>query len=419
MALDLTSLDFAMKELYDGNEVENLTYEMRPTLAIMPKEEDFFGDVKPIPVIYGNPQGRSADFTRARTRGVATNTLGVKFNLTRVKDYSIAFIDNETMEASENDKGAFVKGIKTEVDGAINSLSNSFASKLFRTGFGEIGVVGAVATNTITLANINDIVNFEVGMELMISTSVNAAVLRAVGTSTNGLIVTGVNRQTGVLTFGANVTDATNGIPATAANDFIFIRGDRQDSATPTALALSGIEAWVPTATPGAGLFFGVNRTADVTRLGGLRLDGRALPLEEALIDGAMAVYREGGKLSHYIMSPGRFGSLEKALGAKVQYIDVQANADVGFRGIRIVGPHGDITVLADPFCPDNNIYGLTLSTWVIKSLKKLFRPTIKNGSSSYQYIDNTTADGVEVRFGYYANVACNAPGRNINIQVG
>jgi hypothetical protein len=61
-------------------------------------------------------------------------------------------------------------------------------------------------------------------MELEVSATETGA-SRAYGSSTNGLIVTGVNRTTGVLTFGFNVTDATNGIPAAAA-DYIFVRGD-------------------------------------------------------------------------------------------------------------------------------------------------------------------------------------------------
>ena len=51
---------------------------------------------------------------------------------------------------------------------------------------------------------------------------------------------------------------------------------------------LSGLGAWLPSSAPGStDSFFGVNRSSDATRLGGIRFDGSSLPLEEALIGAA------------------------------------------------------------------------------------------------------------------------------------
>lgn len=414
--LDLTSFDAALKEYYTPDAVEDMVYKDNPLLALIPKDENFYGDSRVVPVIYGNPQGRSANFTRAQTRAAATNSYITKFTVTRVKDYSIAQVDNETLLASQNDKGAFMRAATLEFDGAINTLTRSLAVDLYRAGFGDRGQIGSISTNTITLLNTNDIVNFEVGMELDLSASQAANTLRAYGTSTNGLIVTGVNRSSGVLTFGAgNVTDATNGIPTAAANDFIFVRGDRQNSATPTRLKVSGLEAWCPYVAPTSTSFYGVDRTADVTRLGGLRYDGSAFPIEEALIEAATLVAREGGRLDHFFMSYDKYSALEKALGSKVQYVDLKANANIGFRGIRVNGPRGEINVVPDQNCPSNRAYGLRLDSWTLCTIGKATRVI---DTDKLEMLRLNSADGVESRWGYYGNVYCNAPGSNIAIAL-
>lgn len=413
--LDMTSFDAALKEVYTDDAVEDMVYKNNPFFALVPKNKEFYGDSYVIPVIYGNPQGRSANFARAQTRGAASSSALVKFVLTRVKDYGIATIDNETILASKNNMGAFLRAATLEIDGIINAVKRSIAVKLYRAGWGDIGRVGSFSTTTITLKDTADIVNFEVGMELVLSSSQNAAALRANGSSTNGLIVTGVNRSTGVLTFAFNVNDATNGVPAIANDDWIFIRGDREDSATPTRLVISGLQAWLPNGSPTSTAFFGVDRTKDASRLAGLYYDGSAVPIEEALIEGASRVGREGQDIDYYFVSFSKFSSLEKALGSKVQYVDVQANARIGFRGIRVNGPNGEIIVMPDPNCPNGFAFGCKLKSWELCSIGEPVRVIDTDG---LEMLRLNTQDGVEVRYGNYGNLGCHAPGSNIVVAL-
>lgn len=414
--LDMTSFDAALKEYYTDEAVEDMVYEDNPLFGLMPKDEEMYGVYKVIPIIYGNPQGRSATFTRAQTRGAATNSYLGQFAVTRVKDYSIATIDNETLLASQNDRGAFMRAATLEIDGCINSLTRSLAVDMYRSGYGARGTIAtsSFGVTTLTLNDLNDIVNFEVGMELDLSASESGNTLRAYGSSGNGLIVTGVNRTAGTLSFAFNVNDATNGIPTIAQNDVIFVRGDRQNSATPARLKLAGLEAWTPYTAPSSTAFFGQDRTADVTRLGGLRYDGSALPIEEALIEGATLAAREGAKIDHYFMSYDKFSALEKSLGSKVQYVDLMANARIGFRGIVVNGPRGPINVVPDQNCPANRFFGLTLSTWKLGSIGKAVRVI---DTDKLEMLRLASQDGVEVRYGFYGNVYCNAPGKNIVVK--
>lgn len=402
----MTSFDAALKQHYTDDMVENLVYKDNPFLALVAKMEDFGGRNLPIPLIRGNPQNRSATFSVAQA-GTTTSKLDA-FLLTRVKDYSIATIDNETLEASKGNANAFLEAATVEIDGAINSLTRSLAVKLYRDGFGSVGNVNSTVTGTtLTLLDINDIVNFEVGDVLQFSASSGGDTLRDSGDS---VTVSAVNRSAGSMT-----VSTLSGITGLTSGDFIFKKGDRQDSATPARIVVSGLEAWVPASAPSATTFFGVDRTVDVTRLGGQRLDATSLPIEEALIEGASRVAREGGKIDHYLMSYATFSSLEKALGTKVQYVDVKMNAEIGFRGIMVNGPRGPIKCIPDQNCPANRVFGLQLNTWKLYSLGKAVRVIDTDG---LQMLRQASADGVEVRYGFYGNLGCRAPGWNINIQV-
>lgn len=404
MSLDLQSFDAALKQHYTNDTVEMMVYKDNPLLALLPKYEDFGGRNLPIPLIYGNPQGRSATFSNAQNRGQVTSSKLADFVLTRVKDYSIATIDNETLEASKGNANAFMEAATTEIDGAINSLTRSLATAAFRSGFGDLAQVGSINVNEITLLSEESVTNFEVGMVLVASATQGSSVLR-VGSA----IVESVNRAEGKIT-----VDNAAAITGLAANDYLFVQGDRENSATPTRLKISGLEAWVPQSSPSSSPFFGVDRSVD-TRLGGLRIDGSSLPIEEALIDGASLAAREGGKIDYFFMSYEKYAELEKALGSKVQYIDMFANAQVSFRGITINGPRGPIKCVPDQNCPSDRIFGLQLDMWKLYSLGKAVRVIDTDG---LQMLRQANADGVEVRYGFYGNLGCRAPGYNINIKV-
>ena len=211
MSLDMTSFDAALKQHYTDDAVENLVYMDNPLLALVAKMEDFGGRNLPIPLIYGNPQNRSATFATAQA-GTTTSLL-TPFLLTRVKDYSIATIDNETLEASKGNANAFLEAATVEIDGAINALTRSLATKLYRDGFGWIGNVNATVTGTtLTLLNAADIVNFEVGMVLQFAASAGADALRSSGGS---VTVSAVNRSAGSMTVGT-----LSGISGLVSGDF-------------------------------------------------------------------------------------------------------------------------------------------------------------------------------------------------------
>lgn len=409
MGLDLTSFDAALKEHYTDDRVQDMTYSAGAFFALVPKFTNFGGRSLPETIVYGNPQGRSRTFSNAQTRGAATSSKVEAFDLTRKKDYSIATIDNETLEASKGDANAFMEAATTEVDGAINSLSNNFAASCYGDTSGTIGQVYAepsetASTFTVTLKKRSDVTKVEVGQMHVIHSAKTGGSQRNSDGSDDEWEVAAVNRRAGTITY-TGTYDSSGTI---AADDYIFIEGDRGNS-------ISGLEDWIPASDPSSTAFYGVDRSVDVVRLGGHRLDASALPIEEALIEADAMVDESGWGLDHFFMGSVKFGDLKKALGSKVQYVDLQATAKISFRGIVVDGARGPIKVVSDHNCPSDRVFGLKLSMWKLRTLGKTVRVLDTDG---LQMLRQASADGVEVRYGYYGNLGCRAPGANINIQV-
>ena len=114
MSLDLTSFQPVLKQHYTNDRVENMVYKDNPLLAMLPKYEQFGGENLKLPIKYGIPQGRSATFSTAQAN--KTNSQYKAFLLTRSKDYSLASIDNETIEASKGNSNAFLEAATTEIE---------------------------------------------------------------------------------------------------------------------------------------------------------------------------------------------------------------------------------------------------------------------------------------------------------------
>ena len=400
MALDMTTFSAALKTLYSTEQVENMVYKSNPFLAMVKKSTDFVGKNKVIDVITGNPQGRSATFATAKAN--KTNSVVKAFTITRVSNFALASIDNETIDASAGNAGALISALQTEMDGAIQSVSRSIAKSLYGNGSGKLGQVDAATTltsSTIKLKKADSGANFEIGMILKVSATDGTGSVRS-----GSLTVVGVDRDLDTVTT-AEVLNV--GISAIASQDYIFQEGDYGSM-------IKGLEAWIPATAPSSGeSFFGVDRSVDATRLAGIRFDGSALTKEEALIKAAFRCAKEGAQPSHCFMNFTDFAALEVELGSKVHYINLAANNQIGFKSLQISGPTGLINIIPDVNCPKSVAYMLQLDTWTLNSLGPLVKI---DETDSLKLLRDSDANSVELRIVSYAQLSCKAPGKNARI---
>jgi hypothetical protein len=400
MAMSATAVSALLKEMYPDDVLQNIVYESNPLLAMIPKEEDASGEYVKVPLIYGNAQNRSATFSNAASG--STGAALQAFLLTYAENYSIASVTGKVARASRNNEGAFAKALELEMDSALKSLANDIANSLYRTSDGWKAQVNAepaeAATTVITLKNVEDITGFEVGMVVNIWSAASGGSQRSTDGSDVSWTITNVDRDAGSIT----LDDAYTSSGTIAANDYIVIEGDRGEK-------LSGLLDWIPASAPGATAFYGVDRSIDTTRLGGVRVSGSALPIEDALLKLAARIGREGGSPDCCFLSFSKYNELVTSLGAKVQFTEFKTG-EVGFAGILIHGPKGAIKVYPDAQCPDNYGFMLTLKTWKLYSMGKAFQIDDLDGN---KVLRSSNSDGVDIRCVSYANLGCHAPGFN------
>jgi hypothetical protein len=416
----------ALKELYTGDDyMKDLVYKKNPFLALVPKDESpsgFAGKYIPVPLVYGTPQGRSATFATAQTNQTAPALSS--FFVYRVSNYQLVTITNELLEATKDNAGAFVDEAKLNMDTGFRNISNDLAHDLMTASTGERGQISSISTGVITLVDSATVVQFEVGMAL-VSYSVSGTTPTIATGGAIGYVIA-VNRSSGTVTVSATAGGAA-GTPTNWSTTFKYlaVSGDINfassglGSSSTGLLKISGLGAWLPTTAPTSGdSFWGVDRSVDVTRLAGVRFDGSAESIEEALIDGAALVAREGGQPDMCFINFSSYAALEKSLGSKVMYVDVKHDeADIAFAGIRIHAAYGPITVVPDRNCPSQTAYLLQMDTWKLRSLGKAPH-VLTYGLEGLEGIRVGSADALEIRIGYYANLVCNAPGWNCVVSL-
>jgi hypothetical protein len=401
-AISKSTVDAVLKELYRGQAVQELVYDKsaRPFLSMV-KKVPFAGRHYPMPVIVEDSPGVSPTFATAQSNVNAS--LLKQFDVDIVSGYSVGRITVDAMLRGASDKGAFINTLKHTVDTAINGLANSIESGLFRDSSGAKGQIGSgYAGTTITLSDPEDIVHFGYGKKV-----VTAATKTGVLTSGAARTISSVDRDNG--TFVINSAFAGT----TANGDYLFVEGSHVSSAD--ALNISGLEGWLPTTVASSGdSFFGVDRYADPTRLAGVKYTGNAAAIEESIISGAARLGRESGAVPDVaLMSFQVFRRLVAELGSKVQR-DAGPKAIGGFQMLEVYGPKGAIKCVPATFCPNNEIFVLTLNTWELPYMGDDVCYIQQHDGLRVRAVYN--ADELEVRIASYGNLACNSPGKNLKI---
>lgn len=329
------------------------------------------------------------------------------------------------MEQTKSNAGAFVDEASRTLDNGFRNLSNNMAFELFYGGTASRGQISAAGvsfsspTLSFTLLNPQNVVQFEVGMTLQASATDGGAALQNTPGTIDAIQITSVNRGTGEVQ-----GTVVQGAPQTSwgANDFLQILGDIGIGGSSTIagmLGLSGLAAWVPQVDPPASdNFWGVNRSADPTRLAGLRYDATSMTISEGLTAALAFANREGAANDLIIIDFVSYSTLINELGAKVQYVMLEHDeVEVAFEAIHFHSAYGKIPVLADRSCQPQTAWCLTVDSWKLRSLGKA--PHILTyGMEGLEGLRVGNADALEIRIAYYGNLICSAPGYNMRVAL-
>jgi len=418
----------ALKELYvdDKDYMKNIVYSKNPWLAMIPKNESpdgFAGKYIPVPLEYGNPAGRAHVFANAQNQQTASSV--ISYFVYAVQDYQLVTITNLLMEQTKSNAGAFVDEASRTMDNGFRNISNNMAFELFSGGTASRGQISAAGvsysapTLTFTLANSQQVVQFEVGMTLQASATDGGAALQNSPGTIDAIQITSVNRGTGVI-----AGTVVQGAPQSSwgANDYVQVLGDIGIGGSSTIagmLGLSGLAAWVPnTDPPSNDNFWGVNRSADPTRLAGLRYSASNQTISEGITSALAFGNREGASFDLIVIDFVSYATLINELGAKVQYVMLEHDeVEVAFEAIHFHSAYGKIPVVADRSCPVQTAYCLTTDSWKLRTLGKA--PHILTyGMEGLEGLRVGNADALEIRIAYYGNVICSAPGYNMVVAL-
>jgi hypothetical protein len=380
-ALSITDLTDALKELYPDGMDEQMVYKNHPLLGMLQRRKDFGGRYLHVPIRYGKPQKRSHTF--ANVQSSSANSKYDAFQVTRVNDYGSGEISGEAADAAKmGDATIFIDAVKAESEGALSSLGDNLGKEAYRGTSGSRGTVGTGTSTPITLANVEDIYYWEVGMSFTANDTDNTTTPRS-GTG----VVTGINEDTAEITYTGTIT-------ALAVGDYLFIAGDE-------GLAASGLDAWVPSAAPGATVFFGVDRTAS-TRLSGIRFAGGTYAPEEVFIRAKARGARSSCRPDYWFMNPKDMANYEVALSGQRE---TGTNTyDMGFEYVRAYGTK----IVEDPDCQVGVAWGIDMEAFGWATMGDA--PRVIN-NDSLELLRSATADAYELRVVARHNFYSDAPG--------
>ena len=394
-ASTLTTAAFIFKREYSDHQIADLTLRDHVWYAMIAKEGGFGGDDFAYPVRYGNPQGVSGSFPRARAN--AKSSKGKQFKARRTSKFGVVTIDGEAaLAAMEKGGGAFMNLLTMETDNVLEEVGDSLAFDFYRDTSGLRGRVASFVGNVATLSDPEDARNFKEGMTVIADDSITGLTPRAGST-----FVIAVDEDAGKVEFD-DITDITGTMQV---NDYLFRDGD-------PGTCMEGLEVCTPLSAPVRGVdsFRGEDRGVNPTRLAGVRLDDTSLNAEVAL--GRLAIKHSKIGKSHNInqafLNPTQFFNAAQRLNAKVEYTSGGGTADYGFQYIMIHTSAGSFKVYSDPDCPMNRGRTTREGSQYIKHLKGLPHVIDLDGNPMLRQNEE---NGVEARIEAFCNLIQDDPG--------
>jgi hypothetical protein len=358
--------------------------------------------------LIGSTASATFSISQAKAQGATTGSapLATRFEIDPVKMENVAVVDRDAIDGAEGDSEKMVDVLERAQQRGVLGIRNKLAYQVCERGWGRVGTILAVTSSTITL-DPSVLNRFEVGAELTSSTSENGAVLK---NSAGAIRVTAKNSDTGVVTMASDPTAGT----AWAVNDTVFMAGDRENSATPARLCITGLRAWLDH-TSASDTLHGVARAGNEGLLG-YRVDGTNLTIAAALLKGAFKLHKNGSpNATEVFISDEDFYELAADKDVQKNVEIKMGPYEISFSGVSVIGPNGkSIKVVSDANLEAGVAY---MGPWNSKEE----RPFIFHNNPELVSIDDkagqimyplASSTAYEMRFYFRGNAVIPTPGR-------
>jgi len=314
----------------------------------------------------------------------------------RAQDHVIVSVACEAARAAKSDEYAVIDELDDAVQSSMAEMALSIENLLTGDGGGSRAQAATISTDTITLADPSKIYLFHEGMKLQFSDDAGTDTSDALRDSGATATILAINQADGKITTVANV-DTT--VPTVGSTDYLFREGDFDDGAQ---RVLQGFFAWVPHTAPTSGdSFFGVDRSANVGALSGMRIDGAGANPFTVVKEAASYVKRNRGKADTLWINPTKYTELDEYISSK-QYFDEKTAPFIGASGFKIHTVAGLVNVMASSAFPENKGLLTRRECWLLRSLDGFPHPV--NDDGRIWHLEQS-ADALQARHRYYGQL--------------
>ncbi len=341
MAVNLTNADSALKSLYLDAISHQLDNSANPFLAAISKStNDVWGKEVRKLCTYGVNGGINAG-TEDGNLPTATGNNYVQFVSTLKNLYGVIEISDKAIRASENNSGAFVSLLNSEMEGLIKSSTFNFGRMLFGDGTGKLAKALEINDNVLFVDSIKNIVE---GMVIDVRDS-------------SGNIISNIASRK-VLAINKNFNELTLSGTAIASQSFpegtiVTIQNSFNNEITGLGAIFSENEN-----------LYGVNRNEqpwlspykneDVGDISELAIQTALDEIEE----------RSGKSANFIVCSWGVRRALQYLYSSNKRFIDTM-EIKGGFKAMSYNG----IPIVADRFCPQGTMYLLNTNDFTLHQL--------------------------------------------------
>lgn len=363
----LTTFDAFLKYNYgNADRVQKLLYTDNPFLAFIKKTGGVKangGEAIVSPVQYASGQAISSSFSSSQTIAAASggSIRAQKWVIDWGDYYANLLIDDKLLMLSKGENSAYLEARQAEIDGLHKQFAFNLNGYLLRSRARNLGS-GTNSTGVLTLTNADDVVHYQVGMQIQASANDGSATGHALlGSGSIGYVIA-VNPNAGTVT----VSESDNGSAATPASwtgtMYFFRLGDFGGTSTPNKV-VDGFDDWCPSSDPSATAFNTVDRTAHIIACSGVRLTSSeiaGLSTEQRMKRLATRMANRGfGSPTAMFLNPEKWQDVADGLESR-GIREIGKDATFGFRSLQIATGGGTVEVYSDRCVPPSAVYALT-----------------------------------------------------------
>lgn len=412
------------RELWPEQRVEQELYGDCPSLGLIRKDTSAGYKKTHVALQYGRPQGRSRVLATAIAN--VSSSEFEDFEIDTVDDYGVMELSGKLIRSSKSPDAAFIVNVlERETNGAMDTVRRSLCINAVGDGTGVRGRLASSSAisegggeSVLTLASPSDIKNFEVGMQINAAATTGGA-LRDSGAAYEVVGIDLVNGEVTVTGTAATTSSWANG-------DYLFAEGDAAAGSGSLPM-VAGFRAWIPDTDPTSAPFFNVDRSAYPNHLAGWRFSATGLgtsTIRETILKSLSVMTRMGptmkkNKPDTLLMNGEDIGDFLAELGAAgLDHETIQRkgnDVEIFYEGIGVWTPLGKIMVFHEDQLPKGRAMAINPDTWTLHSIGPAPRFVEEDG---LRFLRKSGSDDFQGRLVYHANMSCDAPLYNANIDL-